>query len=200
MKIDIAISPNNHLFPFAFDGKVPFLYDVSLWQRKDASDVEEFVSDWVNNINVFPVFAFFECFDFQQEEIDNECLTHCIEYTKSKWEEGSGYYNKIKLNNIIQFKVIFPYLYGNGSMNNFACLSLGKDVFSIGYRYLKTVWGENKKMETPIVTVNEVSTVLWVDYDGDGLVFISNNNKYSHLDLVIKTLPTTTDYSIVEND
>lgn len=74
-------------------------------------------------------------------------------------------------------------------MNNFACLSLGKDVFSIGYRYLKTVWGENKKMETPIVTVNEFSTVLWVDYDGDGLVFISNNNRYSHLDLVIKPFP-----------
>ena len=85
-------------------------------------------------------------------------------------------------------------------MHNFSCLSLAKDVFSIGNRYLKTVWGENQKTETPIVTAKENLTVLWVDYDGDGMVFISNNIKYSQIALVIKTLPKETVYSIVEYD
>jgi len=204
IKIEIGISPkgsvnDDNVFPFAIDGKTPFLYHVSFWQRKDEQEVEEFVSKWVKTLNVFPVFAFFECFDFQQQEIENECLSYSIKYMKSKWGE-SDFYNKIKIQNIEQFNVIFPYLYANGSMNNFACLSLGKDVFSIGNRYLKTVWGENKKTETPIVTAMENSTVLWVDYDGDGMVFISSDINYSQLALVIKTLPKETVYSIVEYD
>jgi hypothetical protein len=139
----------------------------------------------------------FECFDFHQKEIEKECKSKSIEYTESKWREND-FYIKVKVRNIEQFNVIFPYVYANGSMNNFACFSLEEDVFSIGNRYFKNVWGENEKIETPIITLNGNNSVFWVNYDGDSMVIISIDKKYSQLSLVIKTLPKGTDYLVIE--
>ncbi|KXH83712.1 hypothetical protein [Sporosarcina sp. HYO08] len=136
-----------------------------------------------------------ECYDFHQKEIEEKCKSNSIEYTKAKWGENDFYF-KIKAQNIEQFNVVFPYAYANGSMNNFACLSLEKDVFSIGHRVFKRVWGEIKDTETPIITINDNTALLWVSYDGDGAVFISNDNRYSQLSLLTKTFPLNTNYSI----
>jgi len=83
-------------------------------------------------------------------------------------------------------------------MNNFACLSFEEDVFSVGHRIFKNVWGQDKEMETPIITVKDNTTLLWVKSDGDGMVLISNDKRYSQLPQLINTLPLKTNYSIVE--
>jgi hypothetical protein len=206
IKIDIGILPQSYasakpegggFFPFAIDGKNPYLYDVHFLERKDERQVEEFVSKWLEKINPFPIYAFFECYDFQQEEIEKEYMSNSIDYTKSNWNEDD-YYNSVVIRNIDQLNIIFPYIYGNGSMNNFACLSLEKDVFRIGYRDFIGFWGETINIETPIVTLKENTTIIWVNYDGDGLVFISNDQRYSQFDSFIKTFPENTNYSIVE--
>ncbi|MFE8701513.1 hypothetical protein ACFYKX_12990 [Cytobacillus sp. FJAT-54145] len=56
-----------------------------------------------------------------------------IEYTEFKWGEND-FFIKVKVENMDQFNVIFPYAYANGSMNNFACVSLEEDVFRTGER------------------------------------------------------------------
>src|SRR5690606_29505092 len=134
----------------------------------------------------------------QQKEIENECLSNSIVYTVFKGE-GADFYNKVTVRNTEQFNLIFPYLYANGSMNNFASFSLGKDVFSIGHQYIRNMWGKNKKTETPVVILKENTTIFWIDYDGDGMVVISNDTKYSGLTSVIKTLPKEIAYSIIDN-
>ncbi|WP_088103046.1 hypothetical protein [Halalkalibacter urbisdiaboli] len=206
IKVDIGIFPQSYVsdepesggfFPFAIDGETSYLYDISFVERKDEKEVEDFVSKWMRVINRFPLYIFFECFDFHQKEIEEECKSKSIEFTESKRREN-GFYIKVKVRNIEQFNVIFPYLYANGSMNNFACLSLEEDVFTIGNRNFKNFWGENEKIETPIITLNGNSIVFWVNYDGDSMVIISNDKKYSELSLVINTLPEETDYSVIE--
>ncbi|WP_442599944.1 hypothetical protein [Neobacillus sp. D3-1R] len=206
IKIDIGILPQSYVsdkpedggyIPYAIDGKTPYLYDVHFLERNDARQVEEFVSKWMEKLNPFPIYAFFECYDFQQKEMEEEYASNSIDYTKSKWNEND-YYNKVVIRNIDQFNVIFPYLYGNGSMNNFACLSLKKDVYSIEFRDFVGFRGENINVETPILTLIEDTTVIWVNYDGNGLVLISNDHRYSQLDFLIKTLPENTNYSISE--
>ncbi|MGM0924771.1 MAG: hypothetical protein ACQEWW_26910 [Bacillota bacterium] len=206
IKIDIGILPRSYVsdepesggfFPFAIDGGTSYLYDISFVERKDEKEVEDFVSKWMRVLNKFPIYIFFECFDFHQKEIEEECKSKSIEYTESKWREND-FYIKVKVRNIEQFNVIFPYVYAIGSMNNFACFSLEEDVFNIGNRNFKNVWGENEKIETPIITLNGNNSVFWVNYDGDSMVIISNDKKYSLLSLVIKTLPKETDYSVIE--
>lgn len=148
-------------------------------------------------INPFPIYVFFECYDFHLKEIEKECKSNSIKYANSKWGEND-FYIKVKVQNIKQFNAIFPYAYANGSMNNFACLSFEEDVFSVGHRIFKNVWGQDKEMETPIITVKDNTTLLWVKYDGDGMVLISNDKGYSQLPQLINTLPLKTNYSIVE--
>ncbi|WP_181536837.1 hypothetical protein [[Anoxybacillus] calidus] len=96
-----------------------------------------------------------------------------------------------------QFNVILPHLYGNGSMNNFAGWSLEKDVFSLGKRDFKTFLG-TKKFETPIITISENTTIFWVGYDGDNVIALSNDEKFSKLSSVISTLPKDINFTIVE--
>mgnify|MGYP005754289997 CR=1 FL=1 len=206
IKIDIGIFPRSYVsdvpesggfFPFAIDGATTYLYDISFAERKDEKEVEEFVSKWMRALDKFPVYIFFECFDFHQKEIEEECNSRSIEYMEFKWRENDFFF-KVKVENIKQFNVIFPYAYANGSMNNFACLSLEEDVFRIGNRNFNNVWGKNENIETPIIILNENNSVFWVNYDGDSIVFISNDKRYSLLSLVIKTLPKETNYSIIE--
>lgn len=206
IKIDIGILPQSYVsdepesggyFPFAIDGETSYLYDISFANRKDEKEVEGFVAKWMKSLDKFPIYIFFECFDFHQKEIEKECKSKSIEYTEFKWGE-SDFFIKVKVKNIEQFNIVFPYVYANGSMNNFACLSLEEDVFTIGIRDFKNIWGENEMIETPIIKLNENSSVFWVNYDGDSMVVISKDSSYSLLSLVIKTLPKETHYTVIE--
>ncbi|QOR64801.1 hypothetical protein IM538_13140 [Cytobacillus suaedae] len=82
IKIDIGIFPQSYVsdipesggyFPFAIEGGASYLYDISFAKRKNEKEVEEFVSKWMNQIDKFPIYFFFECFDFHLKEIEEEC-------------------------------------------------------------------------------------------------------------------------------
>lgn len=178
-------------FPFAVDGKKEYIVDVTF------NDVDplEFVSNWMNEINQFPIYALVEVFDFGQEEFEQECKTNTIEFEKTKIEKE--YYYKAIIQNYKQFRVIFPYAYGNGSMNNLALWSLKKDVFSFGERDFKTLF-RMKKINTPIVTLHENDGVFWVGFDGINVVVITNDSQFSTIANISKKLPPTTDFIISE--
>ncbi|MDQ0247821.1 hypothetical protein J2S09_005497 [Bacillus fengqiuensis] len=193
MKIDIGVLPHKYisknnsgdLFPSVIYSKVPSLISVGFFERKN-EEIEKFVSNWMNELNRFPIYALFRCYKYQQENFEKECLTHSIEYQQLEYDNSDNY-NKVTINSILQFNAIFPYLYGNGCMNNFASWSLNEDVYKL----------ENR-IKIPIVTLKEDTTLFWIDYDGSGLVVVSNDKKYSKLSFVLKILPEETDYSIVE--
>ncbi|MBA2870951.1 hypothetical protein HNQ85_001221 [Anoxybacillus calidus] len=66
-------------FPFAIDGKTPYIIDFFFWER-EVEEVEKFFSNWMNILNQYPMYVFFEGYDFQQEEFERDCLKHNIEY------------------------------------------------------------------------------------------------------------------------
>lgn len=185
-------------FPFAIDGNTPYIIDCFFWGEKvdEVEEVENFISNWMNILNQYPMYAFFEGYDFEQEEFERDCLKHSIEYEIFQ-RKKRDFYGKATITNNEQFNVIFPYLYGNGRMNNFAGWSLEKDVFSLGKRDFKTFLGI-KKLETPIITISENTTFFWVGYDGDNVIAISNDEKFSKLSSVISTLPKDISFTIVE--
>ncbi|WP_078544827.1 hypothetical protein [Litchfieldia alkalitelluris] len=208
MIVDLGIFPQSYVsikpeaggfFPFAIDGETPYLYDLSFVDRKDEHEVEEFVTQWMKKINLFPIYAFFESFESYQQELDEKCESHSIESTKYNRGDIDFYY-RITLRTIEQFAAIFPYVYAHGSMNNFACFSFKKDVFSIGAREFKHAWNVLEELETPITTLEHNTTICWVNYDGDGMILISNDQKFAQLSCVIETLPDGVEYSIIEYD
>ncbi|MGE7921488.1 hypothetical protein ACQKM9_21535, partial [Viridibacillus sp. NPDC093762] len=106
------------------------------------------------------------------------CKTHKIEFEKTK---KKNYFYKIIIENQKQFSIMFPYVYGNGSMNNLALWSLKRDVFSFGKGEVKTLFGI-KKNHTTIVTLLESDCVFWVVFDGDSVVAITNDRQFSTIE------------------
>jgi hypothetical protein len=180
-------------FPFAIDGKKEYIVDFTF------NDVEplEFVSNWMNKINQFPIYLLVEVFDFGQEEFEQVCKTNNIEFKRTKFEKEKVCYYTAIIENLNQFSVMFPYAYGNGSMNNLDLRSLKKDVFHFGKRDFKTLFGI-KKINTPIVTLLEKDCVFWVGFDGVNVAAITNDSQFSTITNISKKLPPKTDFVISE--
>ncbi|MFE8701512.1 hypothetical protein ACFYKX_12985 [Cytobacillus sp. FJAT-54145] len=78
IKIDIGIFPQSYVsdepesggyFPFAIDGEISYLYDVSFVERKDEKDVEAFVSAWMRELDQFPIFSFLNASIFIKKKL-----------------------------------------------------------------------------------------------------------------------------------
>ncbi|MGE7921413.1 hypothetical protein ACQKM9_21120, partial [Viridibacillus sp. NPDC093762] len=120
------------------------------------------------------------------------CKTHKIEFEKTK---KKNYFYKIIIENQKQFSIMFPYVYGNGSMNNLALWSLKRDVFSFGKREFKAPYGIE---HTTIVTLLESDCVFWIGFDGDNVVAITNDRQFSTIENISDKIPPKTDFYITE--
>lgn len=193
MEIEISFMPKKWIsnipdaggyFPFAIDGETMYVVDFLF----DAVDPNEFIPDWILQLNKFPIYIYVEIFEFQTEELEQDFKVHNVEYNTVEIEKKYDIAYKATIENSEQFKAIFPYLYGNGSMNNLALWSLQKDVFSFGKRDFKTLLGR-KKVFTPIVSLEDNDCVFWVGYDGQNIVAISNNKLFSSVDCISNQFP-----------
>lgn len=201
MNVGIGFVPQNLLtpqpdaegyFPFCIEGDAPYILEIAY----DEEESDAFMSNWMDIIDQYPIYVFFEAFDFHLEDFEHDCAKHKIEYEVLP-RKKHDFYGEARITNKEQFGVVLHYLYSNGNMNNFAAWSLEKDVFNLGNREFKTLFGK-KKLETPIVSIPEKTTVFWIGYDGDYVIIISNDAKFSNLSSVTSTFPEGVDFSIIE--
>ena len=197
-----GMSNNGNDFPFVIEGSAPnnvvdfFFYD---------ADPFQVVPAWMVNINRFPIYIYVEIFEFQKDKFEQLCNAHNIEYeTLNIKNKRDGAY-KATVKNNQSFNAIFPYLYSTGSMNNVALWSLEKDVFSLGKREFKTIFGK-RKLHTPIVSLEDNSSVFWVGFDGQHITAISNSKLFSsaehisnHFPLTISILPAGNEVGEIHN-
>lgn len=186
----ISDKPNaSGFFPFAVDGKKEYVVDFTF--NDEPFDLD-FVSNWMNELSQFPIYMLVEVYDFDQEELEQDCKAHKIEFEKTK-EKNYSY--KVIIENQKQFSIMFPYAYGNGGMNNLALWSLKRDVFSFGKREFKTPYGIE---QTTIVTLLESDCVFWIGFDGDNVFAITNDRQFSTIENISDKLPPKTDFIIYE--
>ncbi|MBT2757485.1 hypothetical protein J7E71_16325 [Mesobacillus foraminis] len=202
MRLEIGFMPHKWIsdipdasgyFPFAIDGKKEYIVDFTF----NDDEPVEFVSNWMNEINQFPIYLLVEVYEFGQEEFEQDCKTYNIEFERTKFEKENECFYKAIIENYKQFIVMFPYVYGNGSMNNLALWSLKRDVFCFGERDFKTLFGI-KKINTPIVTLLENDCIFWVGFDGVNVVAITNDSQFSTITNISKKFPLKTDFIISE--
>ena len=198
MRLEIGFIPHNWIsdipdacgcFPFAIEGEseniVDFTFNIN-------DNVGEFVSNWMNEINHFPIYIFVKVHDFNQEEFEQDCQTYNIEFVRAKFD-----FYKAMIENYRQFSVIFPYVYACGGMNDVALWSLKRDVFRLEKMSIKTIFGI-EKIDLPVVTLLENDCVFWVGYDGDDLFAISNDSQFSTITKISEKFPPNTDFIISE--
>jgi hypothetical protein len=104
---------------------------------------------------------------------------------------------KIRIDNTEQFEVIFPFLYGNGSMNNMVLWSLETDLFSYGKRKFKNSFF-NRDKSTVTVNMKENNSVFWISYDGSSIVAISNDKHFSTINEITRKMPSEVSYQVSE--
>ncbi len=176
-------------FPFAIEGETENIVDFTF---SGNCNIEEFVSNWMNEINHFPIYIFVEVCDYNQKEFEQDCQTYNIEFVRAKF----GFYKAI-IENCRQFSVIFPYVYASGGMNDVALWSLKRDVFRLEKRDINTIWGI-KKLHIPVVTLLKNDCVFWVSFDAASLFAISNGSQFSTITKISEKLPPKTHFIISE--
>lgn len=189
------IPDSSGFFPFAIDGKKEYIVDFDLTFNDD--EPLEFVSNWMNQINQFPIYLLVEVYEYEQEEFEQDCQTYNIEFERIIFDKENDCFYKAIIENHKQFSVMLPYVFSNGRMNNLALWSLKRDVFSFGERDFKTLFGI-KKIITPIVTLLEKDSVFWIGFDGLNIVAITNDSQFSTITNISKKFPPKTDFVISE--
>ncbi|WP_102262573.1 hypothetical protein [Mesobacillus jeotgali] len=196
MKIEVGYLPENYFsghFPFELDGEYKYLVEIDPCE----SDPTVFYSDWMKELNQFPIYAVVTLDLYYQEEINGLIAKYKIDH--SVFLIGNESYNKFILRNEEQFRVLFPYFYASGSMNDLAVWSLQKDIFSVDRRKVNTIF-RRKTMDVLVTTFEKDTTLFWISYDGDGLDIISNHQIFRTMEDIEKTLPKGVEMVVVEYD
>ncbi|WP_226674960.1 hypothetical protein [Mesobacillus jeotgali] len=196
MKIEVGYLPVNYFnghFPFELDGENKYLVEIDPCE----SDPAVFYSDWMKELNQFPIYAVVTLDLYNQEEINGLIAKYKIDH--SVFLIGNESYNKFILRNEEQFRVLLPYFYASGSMNDLAVWSLKKDIFSVDRRKVTTIF-RRKTMDILVATFEKDTTLFWISYDGDALDVISNHQIFRTMEEIEKTLPEGVKMSVVEYD
>lgn len=172
-------------FPFALNGETHYVFDISGFYLPECN--EEFIPLWMKHVQAYPLYVCAEILHFWQEDFEQHCNASNIQYNCiSSDKERSIFISKI--NNEEQFKVIFPFYVGLGSMNELVVWSSNKNVFSIE----KREWIKNFKgdiLDTVVVKMEADTTVFWIGYDGNSIATISNQLQFSSYEKITQTFP-----------
>jgi hypothetical protein len=194
MKIEVGYLPKNYFsghFPFELDGEYKYLVEID----PCGLDPSVFYCDWMKELNQFPIYAVVTLDLHTQEEIEGLIEKYKIDC--SVFLIGNESYNKFILRNEEQFRVLLPYFYASGSMNDLAVWSLKKDIFSGDRRKVNTIF-RRKTMDILVAAFERDTTLFWITYDGDGLDIISNHQIFRTMEDIEKTLPNGVEMSVVE--
>lgn len=194
MKIEVGYLPRNYFsghFPFELDGEYKYLVEIDPCEL----DPTVFYGDWMKELNQFPIYGVVTLDLYNQEEINGLIEKYNIDH--SVFLIGNESYNKFVLWNEEQFRVLLPYFYASGSMNDLAVWSLKKDIFSSDRRKVKTIF-RRKTMDVLVATFEKDTTLFWISYDGDALDITSNHQIFRTMEDIEKTLPKGVEMSVVE--
>jgi len=180
-------------FPFAIDGNRSYVVDFLI----DAIDENEFISNWMRQLNEFPIYVYVEVFEFQIEEFEQDCKLHNIEFKAVEVKKLCNHAYKAIIKNSEQFKGLFPHLNSAGSMNNLVLWSLQKDVYSFEKKEFKTLFGR-RSIVTPTISLGNNNSVFWIGYDGQNIVAISNNKQFSSINSITNQFPPKTNIVTIQ--
>ncbi|MFJ8261016.1 hypothetical protein ACIQ4I_03510 [Rummeliibacillus sp. NPDC094406] len=183
MEVTFLTTPESYgEIPFNLTGKDVYKCGIYFEDREENHRIK-FCINWIEKIDRFPVYFLFEAYDFMTSEIEKGMSKKKILFNHYTYLDS--HYYKGSIENIEQFKMIFPYIYGNGCMNQFAAVSLIEDVC-----YFQDT--------EPVINMKGNAIVIGVDLDGDAILFLSKNNNFSNLTDLIASLPSGVQYNFNE--
>jgi hypothetical protein len=172
-------------FPFAIEGTTKYIFDISDIYLPECD--ENFLPLWMENIKAFPIYFCTKIPSYWKEDYEHTCKEFNIAYRYlSNKHQFSVAITEVQ--NVKQFREIFPIFISIGSGNDLVLWSTNKDVFSIEKREWKGNW-EGKIAETVVVETEADISIFWIGYDIDNIVVISNNPQFSTYEKICSTFP-----------
>lgn len=199
----ITVPREEATYPFVINGDSQYIVEFSGDINCDyTATYEEFICNWMDSSDYYPIYSLAEIYDFQQAEYEELFKMQNIECNYMKGSRKDTFFVKAIIRSLQQFKEYYPYLYGNGGMMNLSLWSLKQDVFRLEKRECESPYPIKKTKNnrtrlvklkwianTPIVTLAESSTVFWVGYDGDFITAFSNSEHFSTIDSLQNIIP-----------
>ncbi|MFC7371405.1 barstar family protein [Fictibacillus iocasae] len=165
----------NEIFPFKLKGNVE--HAISL--QCNLVDVEEsrWMNEWLQRLNAFPVYLCIKTYQDWIDDFQETCEAAQISFTLTRIPKGRTM-AVATLTSATQLQALWETAVSLGTMNDFAAWSLHEKAFT---------W-HNGKLNVHVEQPE--STVFWIDYDGQGIVVLSNDTRFSTYDKLIATLPS----------
>ncbi|WP_028609034.1 hypothetical protein [Paenibacillus harenae] len=200
----ISVPGLESTYPFDIDGD--FKYIVNF-----CDILEELFCIWMNNPDYYPIYSLAEIYDSQQEEYEELFQMQNMTFTYMKGSRKNTLFMKVVIRTPHQFNQYFPYLYGNGSMNNLTLWSLKQDSFRLEEREYeapspikrtkknRTILVKPKWVAiTPVATMTENSTMFWVGPDGNYITAFSSDEQFSTVESLQKIVPENIELVVVD--
>lgn len=195
MKIGIGFLPKHYyntepdaggFFPFGMV-KTPlyvFILDKFYLPRCNPN----LIPSWMENIQAFPLYFCAEYSDYWKRDLEKACLKNDITI-KYLYKKRDRFLSVSTVETISQLKKILPRYISMGSSNDLVMWSTNKDIFSTEERVWQGNW-EGKRDEVPVVKFDKAVSLFWIGYDGDSVIGLSNNTKFSTYENICATLPS----------
>lgn len=194
MKLEIGFFPNyfyskdpdaGGLFPFGMEEIPSYVFSMGNFYLPKCN--ENFVPNLMENIQAFPIYFCAEFSNFWKKEYEKQCQKSDVKF-KYLYQEGNRLISVAAVENMSQFKAIFPLYISMGSSNDIVMWSTNKDIYSVEER----VWKgnlEGKRAIVPVVKLDKKVSLFWIGYDGDSIIGLSNNDAFSTYENICESLP-----------
>ncbi|WP_044640045.1 hypothetical protein [Risungbinella massiliensis] len=193
MDIEIGYIPKHYFnlnpdsggyFPFAIDGNPQYVFSMDGFYLPESD--ENFLPLWMEQIEAFPIYFCSEIPLYWKEDYEELCNKSNIEY-KYLLTNHKLIVSVTDIENINQLREILPIFLSIGSSNDLVVWST-QDVFRVEKRPWQGIL-EGKIRDSVVVKIDKDVCVFWIGYDGDSIVVLTNNTKFSTYENICNTLP-----------
>lgn len=194
MKLDIGFLPKYYYskdpdaggcFPFGMEETPSYVFSMDNLYLPECN--KNFVPSLMENIQAFPLYFCAEFSSFWKKDYEEKCYKGDIQF-KFLYQKENRIISVANVENMSQFKVVFPLFVSMGSSNEIVMWSTNTDIYSIEERVWKGNW-EGKRAIVPVVKFDKKVSLFWIGYDGDSIMGLTNNDEFSTYESICENLP-----------
>lgn len=190
--------------PDEWEQGLSFATDGSVISKYFIDGDSGFLADFSSALAVLPVYLTFTTYD-ETEEICQLLMGLNLKYTKATLKDKTWTYSlggglikyftpcfKAIVESYDQLKALIEELYWLPESNMFFSISF-TDNLILKSEKVKRFWSKDVETSLPTFIMDEKSTFIVVNYDGDGFFFYSNQDRFNSIDKLQKLLPNKFD-------
>jgi hypothetical protein len=190
--------------PDEWEQGLSFATDGAVFSKYFIDGDSRFLTDFLSALEFLPVYLTFTTYN-ETDEICQLLMRLNVKYTRTTLKDKVWTYSlegglikyftpcfKAIVESYDQLKVLIEELYWLPQSNMFFSISF-TDNLILKSEKVKRFWGKNAEISIPTFIMDEKSTFIVINWDGDGFFFYSSQDRFNSIDKLQKLIPNNFD-------